>query len=66
MFLNLIDIKKGAHERHIPLPLSNVLMTKSGLGSRFLRVDLYCEVRLDLVVCWRVVMERVLNLFQEQ
>ena len=66
MFLNLIDTKKGVHERHIPLLLSKVLMTKSGLGPRCLRVDLYCEVRLGLVVCWGVVMERVLNLFQEQ
>ena len=38
--------------RHILLPLSKDLMDKSGLEPSFLRVDLCCEVRLDLVVCW--------------
>ena len=35
--------------RHIPLPLSNGLMTTSGFEPNFLRVDLCCEVRLGLV-----------------
>ena len=35
--------------RHIPLPLSNGLMTRSGFEPNFLRVDLCCEVRLGLV-----------------
>ena len=38
--------------RHIPLPLSNGLMTRSGLEPRFLRVDLCSEVRLGLATCW--------------
>ena len=37
--------------RHIPLPLWNDLITRSGLEPDFLRVDLYCEVRLGLVTC---------------
>ena len=37
--------------RHIPLPLSNGLVTKSGLEPSFLRVDLCCEVRLGFVAC---------------
>ena len=35
--------------RHIPIPLSNGLMTRSGLKTNFLRVSFYCKVRLDLV-----------------
>ena len=35
--------------RHIPLPLSNGLMTRSGFEPNFLRVNLCCEVRLGLV-----------------
>ena len=35
--------------RHIPLPLSNGLITRSGLEPSFLRVDLCCEVKLGLV-----------------
>ena len=38
--------------RHIPLPLSNGLMTRSGLEPRFLRVDLCSEVRLGLATYW--------------
>ena len=38
--------------RHIPLPLSNGLMTILGLEPRFLRLDLCSEVRLGLVTCW--------------
>ena len=37
--------------RHIPLPLLNDLMTRSGLDPNFLRVDLCYEVRLGLVTC---------------
>ena len=37
--------------RHIPLPLSNCLITGSRLDPRFLRVDLCCEVRSGLVIC---------------
>ena len=37
--------------RHILLPLSNGLVTKSGLEPSFLRVDLCCEVRLGFVAC---------------
>ena len=36
--------------RHIPLPLSNGLITRSGLEPSFLRVDLCCEVRLGLAI----------------
>ena len=35
--------------RHIPLPLSNGLMTRSGFETNFLRVDLCCELKLGLV-----------------
>ena len=35
--------------RHIPLPLLNCLMTKSGFKPNFFRVNLCCEVRLGLV-----------------
>ena len=42
----------GVSMRHIPLPLSNGLMTRSGLEPRFLRVNLCSEVRLGLVTCW--------------
>ena len=38
--------------RHISLPLSNGLMTRSGLEPRFLRADLCSEVRLGLATCW--------------
>ena len=38
--------------RHILLRLSKGLMTKSGLEPSFLRVDLCCELKLGLVVCW--------------
>ena len=38
--------------RDIPLPLSNGLMTRSGLEPRFLRVDFCSELRLGLVTCW--------------
>ena len=38
--------------RHIPLPLSNGLMTRPGLEPRFFRVDLCSEVRLGLLACW--------------
>ena len=34
--------------RHIPLPLLNGLMTRSGFEPNFLRVNLCCEVRLGL------------------
>ena len=37
--------------RHISLPLSNGLMTRSELEPTFLRMDLCYEVRLDLVTC---------------
>ena len=37
--------------RHIPLPLLNGLITRSGFEPSFLRMDLYCEVRLGLVTC---------------
>ena len=37
--------------RHIPLPLPNGLMTRSGLEPRFLRVNLCSEGRLGLVTC---------------
>ena len=37
--------------RHIPIPLSNGLMTRSGFEPNFLRVDLSREVRLGLVTC---------------
>ena len=37
--------------RHIPLPLSKGLKTKSALESSFWRADLCCEMRLGLVVC---------------
>ena len=37
--------------RHILLPLSKGLITKSGLKPSFLSVNLYCEVRLGLLVC---------------
>ena len=37
--------------RHIPLPLSKGLMTRSGLEPSFLSVNLCCEVRLGLLVC---------------
>ena len=36
--------------RHIRLPLSNGLITRSGMEPSFLRVDLCCEVRLDFVI----------------
>ena len=36
--------------RHIPLPLSNGLITKPGLEPSFLRVDLCYEVRLGLAI----------------
>ena len=36
--------------RHIPLPLSNGLITRSGLEPSFLRVDLCCEVRFGLAI----------------
>ena len=36
--------------RHIPLPLSNGLITRSGLQPSFLRMDLCCEVRLGFVI----------------
>ena len=50
--------------RHISLPLSNGLMTRSRFEPTFLRVDYCCEVRLGPVgrggglgirfcVCWR-------------
>ena len=37
--------------RHIPLPLPNGLITRSGLEPSFLRVDFCCEVRLGLAIC---------------
>ena len=37
--------------RHIPIPLSNGLMTRTGFEPNFLRVDLSREVRLGLVTC---------------
>ena len=40
---------KEVSMRHIPLPLSNGLMTTSGFEPNFWRVDLCCEVRLGLV-----------------
>ena len=36
--------------RHISLPLSNGLITRSRLELSFLRVDLCCEVRLGLAI----------------
>ena len=36
--------------RHIPLPLSSGLTTRSRLEPSFLRVDLCCEVRLGLAI----------------
>ena len=50
--------------RHISLVLSNGLITKSGLEPSFLRVNLCCEMRLGLLVCWGVARESALNLFQ--
>ena len=38
--------------RHIPLPLSKGLASKSELKPSFLRVDFCCEASLGLVVCW--------------
>ena len=38
--------------RYILLPLSKVLMIKSGLEPSFFMVDLCCEVSLGLVACW--------------
>ena len=40
--------------RHVPLPLSIGLMTKSGFEPNFLRVDLCYEVRLGLATCGSV------------
>ena len=37
--------------RHMPLPLLNSLMTRSGFEPNFFMVDLCCEVRLSLVTC---------------
>ena len=37
--------------RHIPIPLLNDLMTRSGFEPNFLRVDLCCEVIFGLVTC---------------
>ena len=37
--------------RHISLPSSNGLMTRSGFEPNFLRVDLCFEVRLGLLTC---------------
>ena len=37
---------------HILLSLSKGLMSKSRLVPRFLRVNLCCEVKLGLLVCW--------------
>ena len=37
--------------RHIPLPLSNGLINRSGLEPSFFRADLCCEVRLGLAIC---------------
>ena len=36
--------------RHIPLPFSNGLITRSGLEPNFVRMDLCCEVRLGLAI----------------
>ena len=37
--------------RHITFPLSNDLMTRSGLQPNFLTVELCWEMRLSLVTC---------------
>ena len=37
--------------RHVPLHLSNGLMSRSGLKPRFLRMDLCSEVKLVFVTC---------------
>ena len=37
--------------RHIPIPLLNDLMTRSGFEPNFLWVDLCCEVIFGLVTC---------------
>ena len=37
--------------RQIPLPLSNGFMKRSELELNFLRVNLFCKVRLGLVTC---------------
>ena len=49
MFLNFPLMYREVSMRHIPLPLSNFLMTRSGLKPNFLRVNLCCEVRLGFV-----------------
>ena len=38
--------------RHVPLHLSTGLISRSGLKPRFLRMDLYPEVKLVFVTCW--------------
>ena len=52
--------------RHVPLLLSNGLMTRSGLEPRFLMVDLCSEVRLGLVDLLGKVREMVFAPFKEQ
>ena len=37
--------------RHIPLPLSNGLITRLVLEPIFLKVDLCCDVRFGLATC---------------
>ena len=55
MFPNFTDVKLRCpwkvSMRHISLPLSNGLMTRSGSEPTSLRVDLCCKVRLGFVTC---------------
>ena len=51
---------------HIPLPLWNGLITRSGLEPNFLRIGLCCEVKLGLATCGGGMGEKVLGLFEEQ
>ena len=51
MFFNFTDVKGGVHEAYFTTFI-NWLMTRSGLESRFSRVDLCSKVRVGLVTCW--------------
>ena len=52
--------------RHIPLPLLNGLMTRSGFEPKFLRVNICCEETIGSCNMRGRVGDNVLGLFKEQ
>ena len=52
--------------RHIPLPLLNGLMTRSGFEPKFLRVNICCKETIGSCSMRGRVGDNVLGLFKEQ